>query len=199
MDVGRRAATILVTMRNQDPTDGDLVATARGGDREAFGLLYDRHARLVRAVALAEGVEPQDVADAVQEAFLRAYRNLHRLHDPERFGAWAVGVVRQVARERRRSRRRDRHRFVGDAAADVGFEPGVAAAVQTAEEVELVMRRLAALPDRERLAVHAFFLEGRDAARTAALLKLSRSGVYALLSRALARLAAGVRDRAEED
>jgi DNA-directed RNA polymerase specialized sigma subunit len=41
--------------------------------------------------------------------------------------------------------------------------------------------------------LHAFFLQERDARQTAELLGLSRSGVYALLERALARLAARVR------
>lgn len=197
--IGRRRPLSLVTMRTNEPTDGDLVAAARGGDREAFGLLYDRYARLVRAVAADQTTEPQDVADAVQEAFLRAYRNLHRLQNPDRFGPWIVGIMRQVARERRRSRRRDRHRFLGETTADVGFDPAVAAAVQTAEEVDLIMRRLAELPERERLAIHAFFLEDRDASRTAALLKLSRSGIYALIARALARLSTNLSAGPEED
>ena len=58
-----------------------------------------------------------------------------------------------------------------------------------AEETELVMRRLAELPERERLAIHAFFLDECNVQQTAELLGLSRSGVYALLERAVARLA----------
>ena len=37
-------------MGNNEPTDADLVARVLSGDREAFGQLYDRYARLVRAV-----------------------------------------------------------------------------------------------------------------------------------------------------
>ncbi len=67
--------------------------------------------------------------------------------------------------------------------------------MEAAEETELVMRRLADLPERERLAIHAFFLQGCDARQAAELLGLSRSGLYALLERALTRLAALVRRR----
>jgi DNA-directed RNA polymerase specialized sigma24 family protein len=42
------------------------------------------------------------------------------------------------------------------------------------------------------LAVHAFFLQECDAGQAARLLDLSRSGVYALLQRALSRLAVGL-------
>jgi RNA polymerase sigma factor (sigma-70 family) len=67
--------------------------------------------------------------------------------------------------------------------------------LQTAEEADWVLRQLAGLPERERLAIHTFFLEERNALQTAELLGLSRSGVYALLERALARLSALVRER----
>ena len=51
------------------------------------------------------------------------------------------------------------------------------------------MRRLAELPERERIAVHAFFIEQRDAVEIAEAMALSRSGFYALVQRTVARLA----------
>jgi RNA polymerase sigma-70 factor (ECF subfamily) len=48
---------------------------------------------------------------------------------------------------------------------------------------------VAKLPEQERLAVHSFFIHEKDARRAAELLGLSRSGFYALLQRAVARLA----------
>jgi RNA polymerase sigma-70 factor (ECF subfamily) len=180
-------------MGNNEPTDADLVATVLAGDREAFGCLYDRYARLVRAVLCNVSADWSMVQDLTQECFLRAYRNLARLREPDRFGHWMVGIARQVARERRRSLRRDRHRFVGNSPLEVSVESNTQDALQTAEQTHLVMQQLAKLPERERLAIHAFFLQQRNAQQAAELLGLSRSGVYALLERALARLAAKVR------
>jgi RNA polymerase sigma-70 factor (ECF subfamily) len=62
-----------------------------------------------------------------------------------------------------------------------------------------VLRRVSELPERERMAIHMFFLQERDADQAARLLKLSRSGIYALLERALARLADGVRRGASRE
>jgi RNA polymerase sigma-70 factor, ECF subfamily len=177
-------------MGNNLPTDADLVDKALAGDREAFAGLYDRYARLVRAVVYSMEMDWPMVQDMTQECFMRAYKNLARLREPDRFGRWMVGIARQVARERRRSNRRDRHKFFGDDALEVAFDSDVAGMIESAEETELVLRRLAELPERERIAIHAFFLQECDARRTAELLGLSRSGVYALLERALARLAA---------
>lgn len=183
----------MVTMGNNQPTDADLVASVLAGDREAFGCLFDRYARLVRAVVYDICTDWPTVQDLTQECFMRSYRNLGRLRQPDRFAEWLVGIARQVTRERRRSMRRDRHRFVGDNMPDISSETDVSGAMRLAEETELVIRRLADLPERERLAIHTFFLQECDARQAAKLLGLSRSGVYALLERALARLAAMVR------
>jgi len=180
-------------MEKQVPTDADLVAETLAGDREAFGRLYDRHAALVRAVVGGVARDYAMVQDLAQESFLRAYRNLSRLRNPERFGAWIVGIARHVARERRRSLGRDRHRFVAGDRLDVKSSADDFAAVGDAEELDRVMQQVVALPERERLAIHAFFLQERDARQAAELLDLSRSGFYALLERALGRLSARVR------
>ncbi len=183
----------MAAMHDDTPTDAELVAGSLMGNREAFGCLYDRYARLVRAVAYGVTLDWPMVQDLTQETFLRAFRNLGRLHEPERFGAWVSGIARQVARERRRSLRRDRHEFVGRAQADIVSEATVDNTNDDDEEIDFILRKLAELDDRQRLAIHAFFLEERDVNQTAELLELSRSGTYAFLSRALARLTALVR------
>jgi RNA polymerase sigma factor (sigma-70 family) len=195
LDIFSPAATSMATMGDNEPTDADLVASVLTGDREAFGCLYDRYASLVRAVVYDVARDWPMVHDLTQECFLRAYQKLGRLRQPDRFAQWVVGIARQVARERRRAIRRDRHRFVGGQMLHTSSETDVSLAMQAAEETEWVIRRVADLPERERLAIHSFFLQECDVRQTAELLGLSRSGVYALLERALTRLAAMVRRR----
>ena len=60
--------------------DDVLVSAARAGDRSAFGLLYDRYARMVHGILLCR-VPPRDVDDLVQEVFLLVLRQLHSLRD----------------------------------------------------------------------------------------------------------------------
>jgi RNA polymerase sigma factor (sigma-70 family) len=163
------------------------------GNREAFGQLYDRHARMVRAVVAGVSGDWSAVEDMVQECFLRAYRNLARLRDPQRFRSWIVGIARRVARERRRALMRDRHEFGQPHPSEIESTAGHESEVHVCDELELVMQRVAALPERERLAIHAFFLEQQDTSQAAELLGLSRSGFYALVQKAIARLAAQIR------
>jgi RNA polymerase sigma factor (sigma-70 family) len=79
-----------------DIGDGDLVRLARAGDAAAFRLLVERHRAMARACAARLCASPGDVDDIVQESFLQAFVALDRLRDPDRFGAWLAGIVRNV-------------------------------------------------------------------------------------------------------
>src|SRR5260370_35865591 len=86
--------------------DAHLVSWALDGDAEAFAMLFDRYARLVRALAWDAGHDWAMVQDLTQECFLRAYRQLASLRKREHFRYWLTGIARQLARE---ARRRPRH------------------------------------------------------------------------------------------
>ena len=78
--------------------DARLVEAARGGDRVAFGRLYDRYARMVHGILLAR-VPLSEVDDLVQDVFLRALPRLHTLRDVTRFGAWLAAITRNRAHD----------------------------------------------------------------------------------------------------
>jgi RNA polymerase sigma-70 factor (ECF subfamily) len=183
----------MAAMHDPPPTDAELVALSRQSDTTAFGQLYDRYARLVCVIATSHSPDASLVADLVQETFLRAYRRLAELRQPERFGAWVAGIARHVARERRRSTRRDRHEFVDGRTMRVASGDELRG-IDEADETRWILRQISELDEREQLAIHTFYLKGRDVARTAEILGLSRSGTYALVARAIARLAQKARN-----
>ena len=180
-------------MDRNPPADAELVAETLKGNREAFGLLYDRHARIVGTVVAGVSGDWSSADDMIQECFLRAYRNLTKLRDPNRFAPWIVGIARHVARERRRSMRRNRHKFVDSQAPELETLTDGKANTHDREQLDLMMQRVTQLPEKERLAIHAFYLQEQDSGQSADLLGLSRSGFYALVQRAIARLALKVR------
>jgi RNA polymerase sigma-70 factor, ECF subfamily len=82
-----------------------LVERASQGDHEAFGVLVGGHlARLDTAARLILR-DPELARDAVQEATLRAWKNLPGLRDPCRLDAWlhrlTVNACLDIARKRR--------------------------------------------------------------------------------------------------
>jgi RNA polymerase sigma-70 factor, ECF subfamily len=76
--------------------DKMLVDAARLGDRAAFGRLYDRYARLVHGILLAQ-VPRDEVDDLVQDVFMTALRRLTTLRETGSFGAWLATIARNRA------------------------------------------------------------------------------------------------------
>lgn len=165
--------------------DAELVGRVRRGDREAFGHLYDRYARLVRGVCFEATGDVVNAQDLAQEVFLSAFRQLDQLSDPEHFGGWIVGIARLSGREWRRSRQRDRHEWAGDAAQDFPQR----AAFDHEDQWSDLRAALGSLSDDERLGIHLFYLEEQPVELARQLLNLSLSGFYRLLDRAREKLA----------
>jgi RNA polymerase sigma-70 factor (ECF subfamily) len=139
-----------------------LVRAAQGGDRAAFGALYERFARLVHGVLLS-GVQRDDVPDLVQEVFLRALRRLHTLREPAAFGGWIATMARNEARMHHRSERPTEE-----------LSDQVAGSAPTTEATEMddVLRALRALPERYREPLTLRLVEqmgGEEIARTLGL------------------------------
>lgn len=164
--------------------DAELVRQSLAGRRGAFGELYDRYAAVVRALAWDATRNVAAMQDLTQEVFLRAFRHLPTLREPARFGPWLVGIARQVIREHWRARKAPRWDDETGPASD-----GELPECDRRDEVDRVLDLVARLPEPERLAVHAFYLNEQDVAATSRLLNLSRSGTYEVLKRACGRLA----------
>jgi RNA polymerase sigma-70 factor (ECF subfamily) len=176
--------------------DQDLVQAVLDGRIEAYADLYDHHAPLIRAICHDWTQSLADAQDLAQEVFLRAYRKLHELRDPQRFGAWLVGIARRVCKEWRRSRARDRHRYVG-LEPDRRCQPDCPPPGD--ESLLRLQDAIARLPEKERLAIHLAYLKEQPAEEARHVLGLSRSGFYRVLQRARKRLESALRERQESE
>ena len=84
----------------------DLVERAGRGDHDAFAVLVGASIARLEAVARLILRDPELARDAVQEAYIRAWRDLPGLRDPDRLDAWlhrlTVNACLDAARRRRR-------------------------------------------------------------------------------------------------
>lgn len=176
-------------MAGTSPEASDEAALVRrtlAGDRAAFAKLYRRRCRLIVAVCYDATGDLHAAADLCQEVFLRAFRRLPSLQDPARFGTWLLGIAGHAAREwRRAAGRRRAHLDRFARAQEQALQHGVSL---PDPGVRRLRDAIAMLPEDERLAVHSFYLEGRDAEAAAALLSISRATLYRMLARARERL-----------
>ncbi len=83
-----------------------IVERARRGDHDAFASLVDVHLARLDAAARLILRDPELARDAVQEALIRAWRDLPGLRDPDRFDAWlhrlTVHACLDLVRRRKR-------------------------------------------------------------------------------------------------
>ncbi|MHC4440137.1 MAG: RNA polymerase sigma factor [Planctomycetota bacterium] len=161
------------------PSDKMLVRAVLAGDKAAYESLYDRYAPLIRAVSYDTTGNLADAQDLAQDVFIRAYENLSRLRNPDCFGKWLVGIARRRCQEwlRRNLRLKE--------------NPIEVSKVQVAvpnpsddDPIELLREMITTLPEKERLALHMFYLQGKSAVSARGIMGLSRSGYYRVLERA---------------
>ena len=102
-----------------------LVESALDGDRGAFSRLVEEHRRLAAGVAFGIVGDVHLAADAVQDAFFKAYQGLNQLKDPQRFVPWFLSIVRSCTTDllRRQMRVGGREIPIGDGLA-IGLPVG---------------------------------------------------------------------------
>ena len=89
-------------------TQGDEIAIdrARRGDRDAFRVLVDRHARPVFRLAFRMIGNESDAEDIVQETFLKAWKQMARFDGRAGFGTWLHRICANCALDHIRARKR---------------------------------------------------------------------------------------------
>lgn len=145
-------------LRIPSVTDAELAKAAKAGDSEAFGQLIERYAPAARRLARSVLQHTDDADDAAQDGFLSAWRGLLRFDTERPFGPWLLRIVVNAAQDLRR------RRTVRAAESLRGQMPGTEASpafeAEQAEQRERIGTALAELPERQRLAVVLFDVEG---------------------------------------
>jgi RNA polymerase sigma-70 factor, ECF subfamily len=91
---------------SDEPATRTLVIRARSGDRDAFELLVRANYDRLYAVARRMTADASDAEDATQDGFLRAWREINRLRDPDRYDAWQLRLTIHACYDLLRGRRR---------------------------------------------------------------------------------------------
>ena len=174
-------------------SDAEAVRQVLAGNPDAYAVIveryYDRYARY--AVHMVGNRE--DAEEALQDAFLRAFRALARYEERERFGGWLLRIVVNECRTAVTRRRRREHRFpdvdeaawraAEAAASDLPDDP-----LERAGLREELARALAVLPAEQREALLLKYAEDLSYDEIAAATGAGTSALKMRVKRACERL-----------
>ncbi len=194
----------------EDPDQAGLVAALKANDPGAFDRLVAIYHERLCAVARTYVRDESDVSDVVQEAYLQAFKHIHRFEENSQLGTWLHRITVNAALMLLRSRRRRRELPIIEDAADAGhLERRMAASrtaqrsLEDAEELETLHRRtlddIRDLPAVYRRIVHLRDIEELSNGDTAATLGITRAAAKSKLLRAHRRLRALAAQRAREN
>jgi RNA polymerase sigma-70 factor, ECF subfamily len=180
------------------PPDRDLLAAHVAGDAAAFGVLFARHRDRLWAVALRTTGDPEEAADALQEAMIAAFRRAESYRGDAAVTTWLHRIVVNACLDRLRRRKvrlaeplpDDLEEQLGRGAAATATLPAddPADVVERGDHRRTVLAALDTLPPEQRAALVLVDMQGYSVAEAAQLLEVATGTVKSRCSRARARL-----------
>jgi RNA polymerase sigma-70 factor (ECF subfamily) len=168
-------------------SDADLIAAHAAGDPHAFAELVRRHRDRMWAVALRTLRDPEEAADALQDAFISAFRAAASFRAESQVTTWLHRIVVNACLDR--VRRRQARPTVPLPETGPG-EPAADGDAMADRETRLVVgEALAALPEEQRVPIVLVDVEGYSVADTARMLGIAEGTVKSRCARGRAKLA----------
>ncbi|MGD0700464.1 MAG: RNA polymerase sigma factor SigM [Trebonia sp.] len=182
------------------PPDAELLKLHLSGDQHAFGTLFLRHKDRLWAVALRILCDPDDAADALQDAMISAFRRAADFRGDSAITTWLHRIVVNASLDllRRKASARSvswsgdpdeltgrEARAEGPGAAAAGARAGRADAIDTRLDVDAALR---ALPPPQRAALVLVDMLGYPVAEAATILGISEGTVKSRCARGRTRL-----------
>lgn len=177
------------------PDDHALVERLRAGEEAAYEELVRTHGGRLLAVARRFLVSEDDARDALQDAFLNAFRSIDRFEGNARLSTWLHRIVVNACLMRLRTRRRKPETSIEDLLPNwqedghperpaSAWRTDALESLQRSELQALVLEKVQLLPDGYRNVLMLRDIEDLDTEETAEAMGISQGAVKTRLHRA---------------
>jgi RNA polymerase sigma-70 factor, ECF subfamily len=170
-----------------EPSDAELLRAHLAGDPRAFEALIRRHRDRMWAVAVRTLRDPDEAADALQDALISAYRAAASFRAESAVTTWLHRIVVNACLDR--VRRRQARPTVGLPEQGPGEPAEQRDRMAERDTAMAVEAALGELPVEQRAAIVLVDVEGYSVAETAEMLGVAEGTVKSRCSRGRARLA----------
>ncbi|MFT3989758.1 RNA polymerase sigma factor [Aestuariivirga sp.] len=161
--------------------DAELLHAAAARDAQAFRELVSRYYQPVYRLTWRLTGGHADTEDIAQEAFLKLWQNPSQVRQAGALRGWLMRVASNAVIDRAR---RKPHNPLDDVPEVQDPAPSAGAELDRSAAARAIDRRIAALPDRQRLALTLVHFEGMTNIDAASVLEISIDAVKSLLARA---------------
>ena len=169
-------------------SDAKLVQSAQSGDEKAFERLVEKYRVHIYATISGFIDNPQDREDIAQETIISAYRNLHQLSKPERFGSWLDTIAQNQCRDWMRRNRVQTVPIENVEENLLNREDSPDQNSVEAEQRRIIAQAIETLPNTERQIARAHYLEDASHDELVSRHGISYQSVSARLFRAKRKL-----------
>lgn len=163
-------------------SETELLVRLRAGEANAYELFFRTHADSALAVARRFFNQLDDAAEAVQDAFISAFRSIQSFQEASRLRTWLHRITVNCCLQK--LRRRKRNRFVSLSDLDFPADCRRADSLERAEQCRQVRVAVNQLPDSYREVIQLRDFDGFDTSETASRLGTSEGVVKTRLHRA---------------
>lgn len=140
-----------------------LVRQAQAGSRSAFGKIVQTFETIIYAVVMRRLRNDAEAQEVTQEVFLRAFRKLPQLREPDRFAGWLKRIAIRLSINRAvRKPREVMQDPVSFGGVSEQSETGPLSASLQVEQAEQVRDGISQLKQLDRETLVAFYFEGQS-------------------------------------
>ncbi len=177
-----------------ESTDFELIQRTLSGDQDAFTILVYRYQKRVHALAWRKTGDFHVAEEITQDTFLRAYKKLGTLKNPNLFAGWLYVIANRLCNTWFEKRGPEMQSLETVSTVDLEEHLYSEYTAKQREEqasekrVDLVKRLLQKLPESERIVITLHYLAGSSVKEISEFLGVSSNTVKSRLHRARKRL-----------
>ena len=147
-------------------------------NEQLFSKLVQEHQDMLYRVAYTLLHHPEDCRDALQDALMKAWRNIHKLRNPDAFRSWMIRIVVNCAKDALRKRKIQTVELTGDLSAP-----------EAQAEDEDLAAALRQLEESVRLPIALYYMEGLSVEEISHVMHLPQGTIKNRLFRGRKKLA----------